>query len=66
MFKLNHDLHPDDRFWTSLGLARGYAATGDKKSAIANWEVVLRNVPPAQKGRVPFFERALQSLRENR
>jgi hypothetical protein len=66
MFKLNHDLHPDDRFWTSLGLARGYAAAGDKKSAIANWEVVLRNVPPAQKARVPLFEKALQSLRENR
>jgi len=66
MFKLNHDLHPDDKFWTSLGLARGYAATGDRKSAIANWEVVLRNVPPAQKGNVPFFEKALQTLRENR
>lgn len=66
MFKLNHELHPDDKFWTSLGLARGYTATGDKKNAIANWEVVLRNVPPAQKGNVPFFERALQSLRENR
>jgi len=66
MFKLNHELHPDDKFWTSLGLARGYTATGDKKNAIANWEVVLRNVPPAQKGNVPFFEKALQSLRENR
>jgi len=66
VFKLNQVLHPDDKFWTSLGLARGYAATGDKKGAIANWEIVLRNVPPAQRGNVPFFEKALQALRENR
>ncbi|HKW09046.1 MAG TPA: DUF2911 domain-containing protein [Gemmatimonadaceae bacterium] len=66
MFKLNRELHPGDKFWTSLGLARGYTATGDKKSAIASWEIVLQNVPPAQSSSVPFFEKALQALRENR
>lgn len=36
------------------------------KSAIANWEIVLQNVPPAQSNSVPFFEKALQALRGNR
>ena len=62
-FKLNRDRHPEERFWTSLGLARGYAASGDKPNAIANWEIVLRNVPPAQKGSIPAFEKALQTLK---
>jgi len=62
-FKLNRERHPEDRFWTSLGLARGYAALGDKPNAIANWEIVLRSVPPAQKGSIPAFEKALQSLK---
>ena len=31
MFKLNRALHPTEKFWTSLGLARGYAASGDKE-----------------------------------
>jgi hypothetical protein len=57
MFKLNRQLHPDEKFWTSLGLARGYAASGDNQSAIENWEIVLRNVPAAQRGSVPFFEK---------
>jgi len=66
MFKLNRQLHPDEKFWTSLGLARGYAASGDNQSAIENWEIVLRNVPAAQRGSVPFFEKVLQALREKR
>ena len=64
VFKLNRDRHADEKFWTALGLARGYGATGDKKNAIANWEVVLRNVPPSLTANVPAFERALQALKE--
>ncbi len=45
IFAFNRQQHPQDKFWTSLGLARGYTAVGDKKNAIANWEVVLHNVP---------------------
>jgi len=63
MFTLNRERHSDDKFWTSLGLARGYAASGDKPSAIANWEIVLRNVPAAQRGSIPAFEKALQTLK---
>jgi tetratricopeptide (TPR) repeat protein len=62
-FKLNRELHSEDKFWTSLGLARGYAASGDKQNAIANWEIVLRNVPPAQMGSIPAFEKALEKLK---
>jgi len=63
VFRLNRSRYPDEKFWTSLGLARGYTATGDAKTAIAEWEVVLRNVPPAFRANVPAFERALQALK---
>ena len=52
------------KFWTYLGLARGYTATGDKKSAITNWETVLRNVPSNLSNRTPAFEAALKKLKE--
>lgn len=63
IFKLNRSRYPGEKFWTSLGLARGYTATGEEKTAIAEWEVVLRNVPPAFRANVPAFERALQALK---
>jgi tetratricopeptide (TPR) repeat protein len=55
-------LHPDEPFWTHLGLARVYTAS-DKAKAIAEWELVLKNVPPSQRGNVPRFEQALQRLK---
>ena len=48
IFQFNRAQHPDDRFWPFVGLARGYTALGDRKRAIQNWELALRNVPPAQ------------------
>jgi len=63
VFKMNRSRYPDEKFWTSLGLARGYTATGETKTAIAEWEVVLRNVPPAFRANVPAFERALNTLK---
>ncbi len=63
IFKFNRQRHPRETFWTYLGLARGHAAIGDRKTAIANWELALRNVPPDQAGNRPAFERALQALK---
>jgi len=63
IFKFNRQRHPDDKFFPYLGLARGYTALGDKKNAIANWEVVLKNIPPGLEGNRPAFERALQTLK---
>jgi hypothetical protein len=65
IFVLNQQKHPDDKFWTSLGLARGYTAVGDKTNAIANWEIVLRNVPDNLKGQTANYEGALKKLKEN-
>jgi len=64
IFTLNKQQHPDEKFWTYLGLARGYTATADKKSAITNWETVLRNVPSNLSNRTPAFEAALKKLKE--
>ncbi len=65
IFGLNQQKHPDDKFWTSLGLARGYTAVGDKTNAIANWEIVVRNVPASLQGQTANYEGALKKLKEN-
>ncbi|MBA3914247.1 MAG: DUF2911 domain-containing protein [Acidobacteriales bacterium] len=65
VFLLNQRQHPEEKYWTSLGLARGYTATADKKNAIANWEIVLHNVPPTFSNRTPAFEAALKKLKES-
>lgn len=41
-----------DKFTPNVGLARGYAAMGDKKNAIKYWEEAIKNVPENQK---PFL-----------
>ena len=64
IFVLNQQKHPDDKFWTSLGLARGYSAVGDKPNAIANWEIVVRNVPAGLKGQTANYEGAPKKLKE--
>jgi len=65
IFALNQQKHPDDKFWTSLGFARGYTAVGDKTNAIANWEIVLRNIPANLKGQTANYEGALKKLKES-
>jgi len=65
IFEANRKQHPADKFWTSLGLARGYAAAGDKKNAIASWEVVLANVPDNLAGNKPRWQDALIKLKES-
>jgi tetratricopeptide (TPR) repeat protein len=65
VFTLNQQQHPDEKFWTYLGLARGYTALGDKKNAIANWEIVLRNVPTNMSSRIPGFEDIVKKLKES-
>jgi len=64
VFKLNRQQHPDDQFVTYVGLARGYTALGDRKNAIANWEIALRNVPENQKINLPVYEKALKALKD--
>jgi tetratricopeptide (TPR) repeat protein len=64
VFTFNQQQHPQDNFWTALGLARGYTALGDKKNAIANWEIVLQHVPDNLSNRTAAYEAALKKLRE--
>ena len=65
IFIINQQQHPEEKFWTHLGLARGYAAVGDKKNAIVHWENVLRNIPPNMSNRTAAFEEALKKLKES-
>jgi hypothetical protein len=63
IFAFNQQQHPQDKFWTSLGLARGYTALGDKKNAIANWQIVLQNIPANLSNRKAAYEAALSKLK---
>jgi tetratricopeptide (TPR) repeat protein len=66
IFKLNAQQHPDEKFYTFVGLARGYTALGDKQNAIKNWETALRNVPDVQKPNLPTYEKALKDLKDGK
>ena len=65
VFVANQKLHPQDKFWVSLGLARGYTAVGDKKNAIAAWEIVVQNVPANLSGRTAGYQATLKKLKES-
>jgi hypothetical protein len=63
VFKLNRTKHPEDKFTTYVGLARGYTAIGDKKNAIKNWEIAIKNIPENQKQNVGVYEAELKKLK---
>ena len=63
VFKRNRQQHADDTFVTFVGLARGYTALGDKKNAIANWEIAIRNIPENQKQNLSVYQQALNALK---
>ena len=65
VFSFNRQQHPEEKFWTNLGMARGYTATGDNKNAIASWETVLRNIPVDLSNRASAYEQALKKLKES-
>lgn len=62
VFKYNRQQHPDDKFTTYVGLARGYTGVGDKKNAIKNWEIAIKNLPENQKQFLPQYEAELKKL----
>ncbi len=64
IFKLNRLKNPKDSFTTLVGLARGYAAVGDKKEAIKNWENALKNIPENQQSNKAIFEAELVKLKK--
>jgi hypothetical protein len=64
VFKYNFKTHPEDKFTTNVGLARGYTALGDKKNAIKHWEAAIKNLPESQKQNLSFYEGELKKLKE--
>ena len=64
VFKFNAAQHPDEKFYSRVGLARGYTAMGDKTNAIKNWELALQNVPEEQKPNLPIYQKALDDLKK--
>jgi len=66
IFQYNFKAHPQEKFTTYVGLARGYTAVGDKKNAIKNWETAIKNLPENQKPNLPAYEGELKKLKEGK
>jgi tetratricopeptide (TPR) repeat protein len=63
VFQFNRKQHPEDKFTTYVGLARGYTAMGDKKNAIKNWEFAIKNIPDDQKSGIAQYQAELEKLK---
>ena len=64
--KSNQQHHPEEKFWTFLGLAQAYTAVGDKNNAIANWEIALLNVPANANSNIPTYQKTLKQLKQSK
>ncbi|HLF33653.1 MAG TPA: DUF2911 domain-containing protein [Cyclobacteriaceae bacterium] len=64
VFKVNREINSGDTFTTYVGLARGYAAIGDKKNAVKNWEIAIKNIPEEQKVNLTFYQSELEKVKE--
>lgn len=62
IFKLNRKRNPKDNFTTIVGLARGYAATGQKKKAVENYRLAAKTAPP---GQAQFYEGLAKQLEDS-
>lgn len=66
VFQFNAKIHPEEKFTTNVGLARGYTALGDKKNAIKHWELAIKNIPAAQENFKSVYEGELKKLKEGK
>jgi hypothetical protein len=66
IFKYNAKQHPEDKFTPNVGLARGYAAVGDKKNAIKHWDLAIKNLPAEQKQFLPQYEAEVAKLKSGK
>jgi DUF2911 family protein len=58
--------HPEEPYFTHLGLARAYTALGDRPNAIKEWTIAIENIPTAEKANLPEFQKTLTGLRASR
>jgi tetratricopeptide (TPR) repeat protein len=63
VFQYNAKSHPEDKFTTNVGLARGYTAMGNKKEAIKYWETAIKNLPENQQANKAFYEGELNKVK---
>ena len=66
IFRYNAQQHPEDKFTTNVGLARGYTAMDDKKNAIKHWELAIKNIPDSQKSFIATYEGELKKVKEGK
>ena len=62
--KLNQQRHPDEQYFTYVGLANAYTALNDKPNAIKNWEFALAHVPLGETSDIPAFQATLSKLKQ--
>jgi len=64
VLEFNKKQHPDEKYWTRVGLAQAYAATGDKATAIKNWEEAIANVPEDMRAQVADMQQQITQLKQ--
>ena len=63
--RLNQRRHPEEKYWTYLGLAHAFTAVGDKADAIKNWETALLSVPDNERDSLAGYQDELRKLKQN-
>ncbi len=66
VFKYNAQLHAEDKFTPNVGLARAYAALGDKKNAIKFWDLAIKNLPAEQKQFLTQYKAEVDKLKSGK
>lgn len=66
VFQYNAKAHPEEKFTTFVGLARGYTAVGNKKEAIKNWEIAIKNLPEGQANNKALYLAELQKVKDSK
>ena len=65
MFQFNASKFPNEIFRISIGLGKGYKATGNNKKAIKYWKIALKNIPETidYQYYLPRYEKELEELK---
>jgi tetratricopeptide (TPR) repeat protein len=64
VFQYNAKTHPEEKFTTYVGLARGYTAMGNKKEAVKNWQTAIKNLPENQAANKAQYEAELKKVQD--
>lgn len=63
VFMYNKTKFPEEKYWTSMGMALVSTASGNKKEAIEYWQLVIQHTPTERKNSIKEYEAEIQKLK---